>query len=350
MTDPGTADPVLPALPDVLLFLAAAATIGFAATRLARDADRLADRTGLGEALTGTMLLGLITALPGLAASVAAAWAGHPALAIGNALGGIAFQTMILAFADIAHRDANLEHAAASLENMMQTLMLVLLMTLVLIGLSSPDVTLGPVHPVTGLLLLAAPLAFGLVYGVREQPMWWPRQTAQTVADRPDPASREGSLLRLIASFVAMATLALVAGVVLARAAAEIAAETGLSEAVMGGLFMAVATSLPELVTSLAAVRRGALTLAVANIVGGNFFDVLFVAAADFAFLGGSIYHGAGVGRREIFIVALTILLNVVLLAGLLRRQRHGPGNIGLESVGMLVIYAAGFLVLGFAL
>ncbi|MEZ4334765.1 MAG: sodium:calcium antiporter [Myxococcota bacterium] len=335
---------------DVLVFLAAAATIGFAATRLARDADRLADRTGLGEALTGTVLLGLVTALPGLTASVAAALAGRPALAIGNALGGIAFQTTILAFADIAHRDANLEHAAASLENVMQTLMLILLVTLVLIGLSGPDVTLGPVHPVTWLLLLTAALAFVLVYRVRNRPMWWPRQTSATVMDRPDPASHARSLPRLIGSLLVMATLSLVAGVYVARSAGAIVAETGLSEALMGGLFMALATSLPELVTCLAAVRRGALTLAVADVVGGNFFDVLFVAAADFAYFGRSIYHGSGVGRREIFVAALTILLNVVLLAGLVYRQRHGPGNIGIESVAMLAIYLAGFFVLAVAM
>lgn len=123
----------------------------------------------------------------------------------------------------------------------------------------------------------------------------------------------------------------------------------GLAESVVGGLFMAIATSLPELVTSVAAVRRGAVTLAVSDIVGGNFFDVCFVAAADLAYLQGSLYHAEGTGDREQFLTALTILLNVVLLLGLLFRQRQGPGNIGLESVAMLLIYIGGFLVLSLA-
>jgi cation:H+ antiporter len=107
-------------------------------------------------------------------------------------------------------------------------------------------------------------------------------------------------------------------------------------------------TSLPELVTTVAAVRRGALTLAVSDIVGGNFFDVLFVVAADLVYFGGSLFHGEGVGRRDVFVAGLTILLNVVLLLGLLYRQRRGPGNIGFESVLLLVLYIGGFLVLHF--
>ena len=117
---------------------------------------------------------------------------------------------------------------------------------------------------------------------------------------------------------------------------------------VQGGraLLSGLVTSLPELVTTLAAVRRGALTLAVSDIVGGNFFDVLFIFAADIAFIHGSLYHADGVGMREVFLLALTLLLSAVLLLGLLYRQRRGPANIGFESVLMLAIYVLGYLAL----
>lgn len=82
----------------------------------------------MGEAVTRTIMLDLITALPGLAASVTAALQGHAVLALSNAMGGIAFQTTVLAVADIAHRKANLGHAAASATNMMQALVVVSMM------------------------------------------------------------------------------------------------------------------------------------------------------------------------------------------------------------------------------
>ena len=330
----------------MLVFAGASAAIAVAGTRLAGFADRLADRTGLGEAVTGTLLLGLTTALPGLTASVFAAVQGRPVLALGNAIGGIAFQTTILAVADIAYRKANLEHAAASLQNVMQAVMLVLLLTLVLVGLVAPDAPLAHVHPMSAVIILAAALAFWLVYRVRETPMWRPKETRETVKDDPAPESRLESLPMLVLGLVLTGAVTLAGGALVAHAAGEIVRQTAIPEAVVGGLFMAAATSLPELVTCVAAVRRGALTLAVSDIVGGNFFDVLFVAAADVAYLQGSIFHGPGVGVREIFVTALTILLNVILLAGLINRQKHGPANIGFESVLMLVIYVTGFMTL----
>jgi cation:H+ antiporter len=101
---------------------------------------------------------------------------------------------------------------------------------------------------------------------------------------------------------------------------------------------------MPELVIALAAVRRGALNLAVGNILGGNCFDVLFLAAADAAYRGGSLYHA--VSGTQIGWLALGILLNGVLLLGMLRRQRHGPGNIGFEGVLVLAMYALGVVML----
>lgn len=331
---------------DVLSFLIGAVVIGMAGVKLAGFADRLADRTELGEAVTGTLFLGLMTALPGVAASVTAALDGLPAMAISNALGGIAVQTAALAVADIAYRKANLEHAAASIANMMQTALLVLLLVLVIAGLSGPNVTVGHVHPMTILLFVAAGFAFRLVYRTGEEPMWEPTRTDETVPDVPDPKAKHESLPRLLAGLVIAGAFTLAAGSLAAKTSGEIAAETGLSQTIVGGLFLAIATSLPELVTAVAAVRRGALTLAVSDIVGGNFFDVLFVCAADLVYLDGSLYHAAAVGTSEVFLASLTILLNVVLLMGLIYRQKYGLGNIGFESVLMLCLYVGGFVVM----
>lgn len=338
----------LPLWGHVLVFLGAALAIGVAGTKLAGFADRIADRSGLGEALTGTLCLGFITALPGLSASVLAAMQGYPGLALSNAMGGIAFQTTVLAVADITHRKANLEHAAASVENMMQTIMLILLLAMVLTGLSSPKRTVAHVHPMSLLLFGAAALAFWLVYKVREQPMWKPEQTAETVEDLPAEDAHRERWLVLITGISVTGVITLVSGGLVAISSSAIVEQTAIPETIVGGLFMAVATSLPELVTCVAAVRRGALTLAVSDIVGGNFFDVLFVAFADLAYLHGSLFHGKNIGQREMFVTSTTILLNVVLLAGLIYRQKHGPGNIGFESVLMLVLYVSTFLVLGF--
>lgn len=333
----------------LLAFVLAGAVVTWAGTQLASLADRLADRTGLGEAIAGTLFLGLVTSLPGLATSITAALDGRAALALSNALGGIAVQTAFLAIADMRYRRANLEHAVASVQNMIQLVLLVLLMGLLLLGLSGPDVTLGPVHPVTLLILAAAGLGIVIVYTSGDRVMWRPRNTRETVPDVADEEAKQENLLALLLKTGGVAAAVLVAGVVIARSTGTIASSTGISDSVAGAMMSGVVTSLPELITTVAAVKRGALTLAVSDIVGGNFFDVLFVVAVDLAYFSGSVFHAPGVGMREVYLTGLVILLNMVLLLGMIYRQREGPGNIGLESVLILAIYVCGFGALAFA-
>lgn len=125
------------------------------------------------------------------------------------------------------------------------------------------------------------------------------------------------------------------AGWIPAQAAISISVHAGFAETVVGGVLTAITTSLPKLVIAVVAVRRGALALAVGDILGGNAFDVLFLSASDAAFPGGSIY--AAISVTEVFWVALTIALVGVLLVGLLRREKHGIGNTGFESALVLV-------------
>ncbi|HRX86681.1 MAG TPA: sodium:calcium antiporter, partial [Phycisphaerae bacterium] len=178
---------------------------------------------------------------------------------------------------------------------------------------------------------------------------WVAQHTPETVTDQPaDAAALSPREVRgLWGRFAAYAGVLAVAGYVVARLGAGISDRTGISETVMGGLFTAVATSLPELVTAIAAVRQGALTLAVGDIVGGNTFDVLFVALADGAYRRGSLY--AALGERQVFMVGLAALLTAVLLLGLLRREKRGVANIGFESLLVLVLYLGGFIVLAVA-
>jgi cation:H+ antiporter len=331
---------------NLTVFLCAAGIIAFAGTYLAKAADQLADKTKLGEAITGTLFLGLITALPGLVASVTAAWEGRPALAISNAIGGIAIQTTFLAFADIAYRKSNLEHAAASATNLIQTVILLGLLSLILLGLTGPDISFAHLNPFSILLFLSAIAGFWLVYNTRKTPMWKPKQTPSTVKDVPDDEHMKKKMSTLISLFIINALIVMVAGAAVAHTAGNLSDTTGMNETLAGGLLSGIATSLPELVTTVAAVRQGALTLAVGDIVGGNFFDVLFIFAADLFYLEGSIFHGTSVAIRESFITGLAIVLNLILLLGLLYRQKTGPANIGFESVLLILLYVAGFVVM----
>lgn len=350
--------------PSVVGLAVSAAVIVVAGTRLARTADTLADRTGLGDAVAGALLLGAVTSLPGIVTTATGALEGDASFALANPVGGVAIQTVWLAIADLVYRRANLEHAAASLENILQALLLVAMLAIPVIAYATPQMTLGWFHPAT----LAIPVlyAYGLVLlrQMHDRPMWRPISTQDTQADDAVPDGREDrhdgegdeagrraattgpirareqvdtrSTARL---WVSLGSLGLVVGVtgwVIGQAGLGLVRMTGLPSDVVGFTVTTAITSLPELVTLIAAVRLGALTLGVGNIIGGNVFDTLMIAAADLFYLEGSVYASAG--PSSLVLLGGTMLITVVLAAGLIMRERRG---IGFEGLALPVLYGA---------
>lgn len=329
----------------VIAFAVVALIIGWFGIKMTTVARDLAHATGLGEALMGALFIGASTSLSGIATSVSAAAAGYAELAVSNGLGGIAAQTAFLALADIAYRRANLEHAAASAENLFMTVLLLALLSIHALALSFPDISIFSVHPATIILIIVYVFGVHLLARTHDMPMWIPRRTADT-APEPDNHShhRRQHLWKLWLRFASYATIVVLAGWALAQIAIPLREITGLSDGVVGGVFTAVSTSIPELVVAITAVRMGAPNLAVGDIIGGNAFDTLFVAASDIAYRDGPIY--AAITSTEQFWLANSMLMTAVLAMGLIYRERHGPGNIGLESVILLVLYFGGIAVL----
>lgn len=327
-------------------FLTAGAVIFFSGLRMTGLADLLADRTGLGEALIGAVLLGAATSLSGTIVSITAAWDGHASLAFSNSIGGIAAQTLFLAAADMFYRNVNLEHAAADLGNLFQGIVLTVLLTLPFAALLTPEVTIWAIHPVS----FAIPLIYiaGLVAGrrIHDTPMWKPVQTKDTRNDEPEDEgaeSRAQSTRHLFLLFAALMLFMGVAGYVIAKTATELAGRLNISDSLVGALATAVVTSMPELVTTIAAVRRKAVQLAVGGIIGGNTFDMLFLTAADTAYRDGSLYHA--VGNPDYFWIATGLVMTGILIGGLILRQRHGPARVGIESILLILVYTGAVTV-----
>ena len=323
-------------IPSIIAFGIAALVIVIAGSRLARQADMLADRTGLGEALFGVLLLAGVTSLPDFAATLSAAIDSRPDLAMSNVMGSMAVNLAFLGVADIVYRKANLEHAAASPVNLMLAGLLIVLLTLPLLATFMPTATQWGMHPITPVIVVAYLFGLHLVHRTREKPMWFPRLTHQTVSDKPEKYHR-GRTTTMWLGFIGMAVVTGMAGWILMEAAKGIADQTGLSETLVGGVFTALATSTPELVTTIAAIRIGALTLAVSNIFGTNCFNMLVVAAADVGYAHGSIYHDMAPVQMTWGLVS--ILMTAILLLGLVRRETYGIGRIGFESALILGVY-----------
>lgn len=329
----------------IVLFVISAAVIGVCGVMVTSRAERLAQLTGMGQAIMGAVFLGAMTSMSGLITSLTAAFDGHPELSVSNAVGGIAVQTTFLALADMFHRKANLEHAAASEANLVQSTLLVILLGIPLLAGFMPDFTLWQIHPISFALVAAYIFGVRMIANAHRAPMWQPKRTRETERDEPrKPARRRGDHMRLWGAFVTLSAVVAVAGWVIGTAGIAIAEQSGMSEGIVGTLFTATSTSLPEAVIAIAAVRRGALTLAVGDIIGGNTFDVLFLSFSDAMYRDGSIYHA--VSASQSFWLALSLVMAAVLLLGLLRREKHGIANIGFESFTVLGLYVGGVVIL----
>ncbi|WP_407317434.1 hypothetical protein UQW22_12995 [Isoptericola halotolerans] len=326
-----------PLLPSALALAAMAVVIVVAGVRLTGVADALADRTGLGDAVGGALLLGSVTSLPGNVTVVTGALQGDAAFALANPVGGVALQTVWLAIADLVYRRVNLEHAAASLQNVLQSLLLMALLAVPVVAYATPTLTIGWIHPLT----LAIPLLYGyglvLLRQMHRAPMWQPIRTAQTADDDAgdDEAVAAGtSTSRLWWSLAGLGVVVGVAGWVVGRAGLAVVAATGLDGGVVGFTLTTAISSLPELVVLVTAVRMGQLTLGIGNIIGGNVYDMLMVAVADATYLPGSVYTDAG--PTTLVLLGGTMLITATLATGLVMRDKRG---IGFEGVAIPAIY-----------
>jgi cation:H+ antiporter len=222
---------------------------------------------------------------------------------------------------------------------------LLTLLSIHALALSVPSISIFGVHPATFVIIIIYIFGVNLLARTHKTPMWLPKQTRDTSSepeDKSHPQNRD--LWKLWIPFTIYGTIVALAGWSLAQLAVPLAEKSGLSDGIVGGIFTAVSTSIPELVVAITAVRMGALNLAVGDIIGGNAFDTLFIAASDIAYREGPIY--ADVSSAEQFWLANSMLMTSVLLMGLIYRERHGLGNIGLESVILLVLYFGGLVTL----
>ncbi len=253
-------------------------TCGVALTRFA---DAMASHTRLGRLWIGTLFLAAATSLPELSVDIAAARRGLPDVAVGDLLGSSLFNLLILAVLDLSRlaRGHLLSRAASAHA-------LAGVVGIVLIALAAGSILLGSLANVGsigwGSLAIAAAymLCVRLVYCDQ---IWTAGANGGALeAKRPSPSRL--SLRQAVLGFSLTAGGILVAGPVLASSAGELAEQTGLGDTFVGTTLVALATSLPELVTTLTALRIGAIDLAVGNIYGSNALNVFLLAVVDFAY------------------------------------------------------------------
>jgi cation:H+ antiporter len=344
--------PGLPLAVALLVFAAAAAAIWVAGIQLSNQTDVLSTRLHLGAALGGLILLAVATNLPEIAIVASAAVSGDLGVAVGNILGGIAIQTVVLVFLDVfgVRGDRSLTYRAASLVLVLEAALVVSVLAVVVAGSQLPGTLvafrLAPASVVIVVLWVAGLFLLqragrGLPWhesGEAPDNQVHPRGHSRQKAEQ-EASHRGTSTAKSATIFGVAAVVTLVAGVVLERSGEAVAGDVGLSGVLFGATVLAAATSLPELSTGLTSVRNGDYQLAVSDIFGGNaFLPVLFLLATLLS--GKAVLPQAH--DTDIYLTALGMLLTLVYAAGLLFRPRRRVARMGVDSLVVLVLYALG--------
>jgi cation:H+ antiporter len=311
-------------------FLLSSAVIVFAAIKLSEYGDIISVRTRLSGMFVGTLLLAGATSLPELLSAVNAVYQGVPGMAAGSMFGSNMFNMLMLAVLDLVYQNARILRRVAMNHALTASLATLLIGAAVFFVLADIDLSIGWVG-VDSLMII-------LVYigGMR---------MVQTQGGPPptEIAADEGkipSLKRAWAGF-AIATVVLVAVVpFLVDSVAQIGEITGLSSGFIGATLLAFVTSLPELVATTAAVRIGAYDLAIGNLFGSNFFNMLAFGLTDIFYLQGRFIDLIDPSFALIGLLGL-LLTSMGLIGNLLRVERR-LGFLEFDALLILLAYFAG--------
>lgn len=318
-----------------ITFVAAAAVIVAAAMVLAKYGDAIAIRTRLGGMFVGALLLAGATSLPELLTTISSFQQGVPDLAAGNLLGSNMFNMLVLALLDMLYRQARILRRVAMRHALTAGIGTLLIGMAAFFILADLDAQVGWVG-VDALLLMAIYLV-----GVRLL------QTGGAPAEPGEPPPIPAGTPRLAVSLVAFGLAAgvlVVATPFLVRSSAEIAEITGLGAGFVGTVLVALVTSLPELVTTIAAVRIAAYDLAIGNLFGSNMFNMFALGLADVFYRPGRFL---GVVDPAFALVALLgLLLTTMALIGNIAKIERRLFFIEIDALAIFVVYFAGMAFL----
>jgi cation:H+ antiporter len=331
----------------VLVFVAGAGATWAAGIFLSLSTDSIDRRLKLGDALGGLILLAVAGTLPEIAIVASAALGGHLDLAVGNLIGGIAVQTLVLVALDFAAGpERPLSYLVGSLVPVLEALLVVVVLATVLAGAALPASTsIGGVSPTSIVAVLLWLGGLWIVSRAQKEPMWKGEApgSARGRRNRREPHDREsrpysGRSTAFVAAVFGLASaITLGAGVALQYSGNELAGRMGLQGAIFGATVLAAATALPEISSGIAAVRLGDHGLAVGDILGGNSFQITLFLLADL--LAGTPVIVAA-RHSDVWLGGAGLLMTAIAATAVIARPKRTFLWLGIDSIALVVIYA----------
>lgn len=332
--------------------LAALVVIG-AATLLAGLCDRLADERGLGKAFIGMLLLATVTSLPEVVAGATAGAIGAVDMAFGAVYGSCAFNIVIIVIMNLVLVGGGSVLRGARPAQLLSSTFGIVMITLSLLAVATvekfqarPGVQQAIEVSMCAGVIVTYLFCMRLIHRFEQREL----ATAPLATRIPPSAATIPRIVGVALVTIAAAWWLTQTGDVLAEHPIAALGGQPLGKTVVGLCFLAVATSLPEIAASIAAVRLNNLDMALGNVFGSNMFNILVLPVAKVAALlnGDPLMMSGGDFSPNVTLLSglLPVLLTAVAIGGMVYRTERRVLRLGFDSGLLLLIYVAGMVVI----
>jgi cation:H+ antiporter len=297
-------------------FILCALVIIYSGTKLAIYGDAIAEKTGMGKAWFGLVLMASVTSLPELITGISAVViVDVPDLAVGDILGSCVFNLLILSILDAKINKPLFSSLKSS--HIVASIFGIILMSIAGIAMYLVN-EIPNIYWISSFTFLLVALYFVAVYGIFQYEQ---SQEVKEVRGQEEQAyADKKELQRAIRLYLLNAIIVIIAAVFLPYFGGFLAEYSGLGSSFFGTVFIAAATSLPELVVSLSALQRGSLDMAVGNLLGSNVYNMFILGFDDILYRKGPIY--AAISSNHILSVFVAIIMTSVVVLGLLFKPK----------------------------
>lgn len=322
-------------------FLIATVVITYCGSRLSKYGDIIAEKAGLSRTGIGVILLATVTSLPELITGISSVtYADVPDIAVGDILGSCVFNLLILAFLDMQVRGSpvtSLAHHGHILSASLGALFLII--TALSLLLKDRIFPLGWIGPYTLIFILSYFIGIKMIY-IYEKREITKYIKVKSIELKYEKITTKKALIHYsINSFFVV-----IAAILLPKIGEGLAEATGLGQTFIGNIFIAMTTSLPEVVVTLSAARIGAIDLAIGNLFGSNLFNIFILGIDDIFYIKGPLL--SFVTETQIVSALSASAMTCVAIMGIIYRAEKKKFLIAWDSLIIIMFYLINMMLL----
>ena len=314
---------------DILLLLAGFVLLIFGADKLVDGASALAKRFGIPNIVIGLTIVAFGTSAPEFVVNLFASLSNNTEMVLGNVIGSNIFNVLgILGISALLY-PLTVQKNTTWIEIPLSFLAAIMVLVLANDVFLNED-AINVIDRSEGVILLCFFIIF-LVYNLQVA-----KNDKQLLSDEPETTAKQMTVLKSVIFIVIGLTGLIVGGRFIVMGAVSIATMLGISERIIGLTIVSIGTSLPELATSIVAVRKKNVDIAIGNVVGSNIFNIFFILGVSTVVTPVPILQGS---QFDIIVnMVASLLLFAFIFTGKGRKLQRWEG-------GVLLILYIGYVI-----